>query len=217
MNPYPVTVSLHDKIIAFQILNAACVPTPATYIASHAEQLAPLLDDGPLVLKPHQGGGGYGVRLVRSPAELTTIPYDRHTPLFAQRYHAPQGHDRKVYVIGDRLFGVKKVFPRRTEEEKRGEPFDLTSELCEIARRCGQAFGIDLYGVDIIESGGKPYVVDMDGIPGYKGVPGAPQLLAGYLQRAAKRAADGERTLQPSFSPHHGAPVPAFRALGAGG
>src|SRR3989475_10381045 len=70
VNPYPVSAALHDKIITFRILQAAGVPIPVTYVASHAEELAPLLDAGPLVLKPHQGGGGHGVRIVRSATEL---------------------------------------------------------------------------------------------------------------------------------------------------
>src|SRR5207302_100331 len=84
---------------------------------------------------------------------------------------------------------VKKVFPIRTEQDRRGEPFTPRPELCEIARRCGRAFGIDLYSVDIIESEGKPYVVDMCSIPGCGGVPDASQLLASYLLTAAARAA----------------------------
>ena len=124
-------------------------------------------------------------------AELADVNCGRE-PVFAQRYHPNDGRDRKIYGIGGRLFGVKKIFPRRTEEEKHGEPFTLTPELCELAANCGSAFGIDLYGVDIIESEGTPYVVDMCSIPGFKGVPDAPQLLAQYFYAAAERAARGE-------------------------
>ncbi len=87
---------------------------------------------------------------------------------------------------------MKKVFPRRTEEDDYGEPFTLTPELRDIAVRCGQAFGIDLYGVDIIESEGKPYVVDMCSIPGFKGVPDAVPVLTRYFYEAAERGASGE-------------------------
>jgi ribosomal protein S6--L-glutamate ligase len=113
-------------------------------------------------------------------------------PVFAQRYLAHDGRDRKIYAIAGQLFGVKKIFPRSTEKEKYGEPFTLTPQLCDIAVRCGQAFGIDLYGVDIIESEGRPYVVDMCSIPGFKGVPDATRLLAEYFYRAAERARRGE-------------------------
>ncbi|OLC69830.1 MAG: hypothetical protein AUH78_22760 [Gemmatimonadetes bacterium 13_1_40CM_4_69_8] len=199
VNPYPVTAALRDKVISFRILQAAGIPTPATHVASHAGELGPLLDAGPLILKPHQGGGGYGVRIVHSAAELAAVPYDRHAPLFAQRYHPPQGRDRKIYVIGDQVFGVKKIFPRRTEAEKNGEPFTPGPELRAIALRCGQAFGIDLYGVDVVESKGEPYVVDMCSIPGFKGVPDAPRLLAEYFCRAAEYAARGDPP--PSAAP----------------
>jgi len=199
VNPYPVTLALRDKIVMFRILQTAGVRTPATYVTSHPDKLAPLLEAGPLIVKPYKGTDGHGIRVVRSAAELADVPHGkegkaRHgkEPVFAQRYHPPQGHDRKMYVIGGRIFGVKKVFPRRTEAEKHGEPFTPTPELCEIVVRCGQAFGIDLYGVDIIESDGSPYVVDMSSIPGFKGVPDAPLRLAKYLYTAAERAARGQ-------------------------
>src|SRR2546425_7123089 len=73
-----------------------------------------------------------------------------------------------------------------------------------ISLRCGRAFGIDLYGVDIIESEGMPYVVDMCSVPGFKGVPDAPRLLAQYFYAAAERAARGQ-------------PVPQTAALTAAG
>ena len=191
VNPYPVSAALTDKIVASRILQAAGVPTPATYVASHTDQLLPLLDSGPLIIKPYRGTGGHHIRIVRTTAELAEVNCGRE-PVFAQRYHANDGRDRKIYAVGGQLFGVKKVFPRRTEEEKQGEPFTLSPELREIALRCGEAFGIDLYGVDIIENGGMPYVVDMCSIPGFKGVPDAIRLLAQYFYAAAERAARGE-------------------------
>src|SRR5207302_563521 len=84
------------------------------------------------------------LRVVRSDGELAAVNHGCE-PLFAQRYHPGDGRDRKIYAIGGRLFGVKKVFPRSTEEEKHGEPFTLTPQLHDIAERCGRAFGIDLY------------------------------------------------------------------------
>jgi ribosomal protein S6--L-glutamate ligase len=194
VNPYPVTVALRDKIISCRILQSAGVPTPATYVVSHADRLAPLLDEGPLVVKPYQGACGFDVRVVRNLTDLADVRSGKD-PVLAQRYHAPEGRDRKIYSIGGRLFGVKKIFPALTEAEKHGEPFTPTPELCEIALRCGRAFGIDLYGVDIIESEGQPYVVDVSSIPGFKGVPDAPAHLAAYFHAAAERSAD-RRTLQ---------------------
>src|SRR5438552_10519297 len=128
VNPYPVSAALRDKIVATRTLQAAGVLTPATYAASHPAQLRPLLDSGPLVIKPYQGTGGHHVGIVRNDVELAAVNCGRE-PVFALRYHPNDGRDRKIYCIGGRLFGVKKVFPRRTEEEKQGEPFQLTPQL----------------------------------------------------------------------------------------
>lgn len=192
VNPYPVTVALRDKIVTTRILESAGVPTPAAYVAAHPHELAPFLNGGPLVVKPYQGSDGVGVHVVRNVAELASVR-DGRDPVFAQRYHQPEGRDRKIYVVGAGLFGVKKPFPAKTAADMRGEPFTPSPELCDIARRCGRAFGIDLYSVDIIESDGKSYVVDMCSIPGCGGVPDAPRLLASYLRTAAERAARGQR------------------------
>jgi ribosomal protein S6--L-glutamate ligase len=195
VNHYPVTNALRDKIVTARVLQAAGIPMPRTCVASHPDQLASMLDDGPIIVKPFTGGNGIHIQIIRSLAELLQV--DRHgEPVFAQRYHPHDGWDRKIYVIGGELFGVKRIFPRRTEADRYGEPFMLTPELRDIAVRCGQAFGIDLYGVDIIESEGQPYVVDMCSIPGFKGVPDAVPLLARYLYEAAERSVRGEPVLE---------------------
>jgi ribosomal protein S6--L-glutamate ligase len=186
LNPYPVSAMLRDKIATSYVLHAAGLPVPATFVASHPEQLRPALEEGPLVVKPHRGSRGEGVCIVRNAQELLALP-PITGPLFAQRYHPPDGRDRKLYVIGGELFGVKRVWPPRAYEDKLGEPFTPSAELTDIAQRCGAAFGIDLFGVDIVESEAKPYVVDMSSLPGFKGVPDAAQRLATYLYDAAER------------------------------
>lgn len=191
INPYPVAVACRDKVAATRLLQAAGAPTPETYVAAQVAEVSPLLDDGPLVVKPHRGTNGIGVHVVWDPDQL-----DDAAPhggvIFAQRYHKPDGRDRKIYVIGGQVFGVKRVWPARSYEEKLGEPFTITGELREIALGCGRAFGIELYGLDIIMSGGRPYVVDISSFPGFKGVPDAALRLADYIYAAAQRVLAGE-------------------------
>src|SRR6266516_4936230 len=203
VNPYPVTVALRDKVIAARILAAAGAPMPVTYVVSQPDLLTPLLDRGPLVVKPFDGTCGLGVRVVYTEAELLADarPAHKAPPILAQRYHPPQGRDLKIYVIGERLFGVRKVFPARTEAEKYGEPFTPTAEQADLARRSAGAFGIDLCGVDLIESEGRTYVVDIASIPGFKGVPDAPSLLASYFRAAAERAARRELSCETMVIP----------------
>src|SRR2546423_15584568 len=93
--------------------------------------------------------------------------------------------------MGGELFGVKRFGPPRPVADKLGEPFAVEPELAEIVQCCGDAFGIDLYGVDIVISEGRPYVVDASSFPGFKGVPDAGKRLACYLRAAAEHAAQG--------------------------
>jgi ribosomal protein S6--L-glutamate ligase len=188
LNPYPVAAACRDKVLATQLLRLAGVPLPDTYVAARPGQLEPLLEQGPLVVKPSRGSQGRGIRVVRTARQLARV--EAGAPLLAQRYKEPRGRDRKLYRIGDQVFGVKRAWPARTYEEKVGEPFALTEELREIVWRCGTALGIDLYGVDVIESD-RPYVVDMSSFPGFKGVPDAAALLTHYIYEAGGRALEG--------------------------
>jgi ribosomal protein S6--L-glutamate ligase len=156
--------------------------------------MAAVLDEGPLVIKPYRGSQGRGVRVIWDADELDALPAEEG-PVLAQRYHEPQGRDRKLYVIGGKVFGVKRVWPARTYAEKLGEPFTVGPELRDIALRCGAAFGIEVYGLDVIVSHDRLLVVDMSSFPGFKGVPDAPLRLADYIYAACQRVMRGESLL----------------------
>ncbi|HEX8036261.1 MAG TPA: hypothetical protein VF510_20555 [Ktedonobacterales bacterium] len=193
LNPYPIVAMLRNKVIVMRALQAAGVPVPETYMTTNAADLAPLLDAGPLIMKPYRGTRGRGVVVVRRPEELENQQDDDF--LLAQRYHepdGPDGYDYKVFRIGERIFGIRRRWPIRTYEDKLGYPFDPSPELRDIALRCGQAFGIDLYGLDVVMSQGSPYVVDLNKFGSYMGVPNGPRLLADYIYAAGKRAMQGE-------------------------
>jgi ribosomal protein S6--L-glutamate ligase len=154
-------------------------------VATQPQQLAEYLKDGPLVLKPYWGGSqGRGVQVISRAEELSEMAPEQGL-LFAQRYHRPDGRDHKLYSLGELIFGVWRVWPARTYEEKLGEPFTVSPEMGEIVRACGRAFGVDLFGLDVIFSDGRPYVVDINALPGFKGVPDAALHLANYIYAAA--------------------------------
>lgn len=184
INPYLTVVAMRDKIISTKMLQSADVPLPETWFASKPEQLAGLLKEGRIVVKPFWAASqGRGVQIVATEDELSTVASEDGV-IFAQRYYQPDGRDHKLYVIGDRVFGVRRVWPPRTLEDKLGEPFEVPDDMREIALGCGRAFGVGLYGVDLITSGGKPYVVDINTFPGFKGVPNAAELLAAFIEEA---------------------------------
>ncbi len=185
VNPYPVTALCRDKVATTQTLAAAGVPVPATYPVDRAADLLPLLKEGPLILKPSHGSQGRGVRTVHSEEDLRSALADSTEPLMAQRYHEPDGRDRKVYRIADEYFCVVRPWPPTSYADKLGELEPVDGRLRELAQLCGSALGIDLYGVDVIYSNGQPVVVDLSSFPGFKGVPDAARRLADYVYAAA--------------------------------
>ena len=67
-----------------------------------------------------------------------------------------------------------------------GVPCEVTPSVRDIALRCGRAFGLGLYGLDIIEGPDGPVVVDLNYSPGFRGVPDAAQLLTDLFLSALR-------------------------------
>jgi ribosomal protein S6--L-glutamate ligase len=194
LNPWPAAVMMKDKIAAIRRLMAAGVPVPETWVISSPQRLARLLEVGPLVIRPCRRSGGRAARIVWDTDELDDAGAG-DGPMIAQRYHRPEGAegiDRKIYCIGGQLFGVLRRWPARTFREKCGEPFTITRELRDIALGCAEAFGVELFGADVILSEGRFYLVDIHGFPGFKGVPDAALRLADYIYASARRAMAGD-------------------------
>ena len=120
--------------------------------------------------------------------------------MLVQQFIAGTGEDLKVYVVGEKVFAVRKPFSA-TSFGVPGVPCAVSSLVRDIALRCGRAFGLGLYGVDIIESAAGPVVVDLNYFPGYKGVPDAAALIAGYIEDYACG-----RTTLPDTLPALGSP-----------
>jgi ribosomal protein S6--L-glutamate ligase len=186
INDYFGTLQVRDKIVTSMRLLEAGLPTPEAYYASSPEQLSDVVKDYPVVVKPNSGRRGQQISVVRSLEGLEGLNLS-YGDIFAQQFVKGSGLDLKAYVIGDEVFGVARPFPVRTAEEKRGKPRAISTEVRDICLCCGELFGMELYGVDLIETEDGPYVIEVNCFPGYKGVPEADRLLAEYIfERAAK-------------------------------
>jgi len=59
--------------------------------------------------------------------------------------------------------------------------------MLKLARRVGQVFGLDLYGVDILETPQGLVLVDINDFPSFYGVPRKVASVAEYILHAAYR------------------------------
>ncbi len=184
MNSVSGTLRAKDKLLAAATLHHSGIPTPRSIAVARPEQLRSELLAGPLILKPPRGYHGAGIRIATGADDL---PDEAAYPdfVFAQAYMANARKDLKIFVIGEEVFGVRKKFAADSFLNA-GVPACLSEELQTLARRCGQAFGLELYGLDIVEDRSGFYVVDVNYFPGYRGVPDASRHLTDYIMRTVK-------------------------------
>lgn len=192
INRKAAIAAVYNKADMSVELAAGNIPTPRTFFGS-IESLAKQIpvDLYPVILKPIFGDNCRGLVVVGSPEEMTGIEWNEPVAL-AQNYMATDGYDLKLYGIGDQVWAVCKPSPfnKRSEADSAGSKaglLPLTPELEELGRRCGKIFGLELYGVDCIETDDGPLVIEINDFPNYTGVPEADERLADYVIRRAKR------------------------------
>ena len=187
VNSRTATERVRNKAEMAIALADAGIPAPATLVGSPAALAAELAEDEyPVVVKPVFGDNGRGLRLVAGRRELRGLRWPEPVAL-AQRFIASDGRDLKLYVIGTRVFAVRKPSSFRPGPEHaagaRGGavPVPVTLALRELALRCGRVFGLELFGVDCIEGPGGPWVIEVNEFPNYTGVARADERLAEHV------------------------------------
>lgn len=185
-NPLRACTTAQDKVLANQRLAAAGVAVPETWVTGTPSAALPLLDDGPVVVKPVRGHRGADVHVVATPEELAGVPASAG-PVVVQRHVAGPGHDLKVYVAGERIWAVRKKFDRASFARP-GRPVPVTRAVHEMAGRICEVSGLGLFGFDVIEGPDGPVVVDLNYFPGYKGCEGVAGPMTDYLHRIATGA-----------------------------
>jgi ribosomal protein S6--L-glutamate ligase len=170
---------LRNRFLIQQTLIAAGVPAPRAYMAAATLELGPILRDrGPLIIKPHDVSACQAAIVVRKESDL---PRAMPGPIFAQELVPHGTAGIKLFGIGSYVFAVRRRFQARTILDKLGYFFTPSPEMMVIAARCREAFGLQLYGIDLIEGPDGLVVVDVNSTPGYKGVSGAAELIADLI------------------------------------
>lgn len=182
--------AVHNKAQMSIALAGSGLPIPETYFAT-VEQLAKEIpaENYPIILKPIFGDNSRGLLVINSPAEMAATDWPEPVAL-AQRYFKTDGYDLKLYGIGDQIWAVRKVSPfnATSEMDKAKEGLaEITPGLTELGRRCGQLFGLDLFGVDCIETEAGVLIIEINDYPNYTNVPAANERLAEYVVRQTEK------------------------------
>jgi len=180
LNSYSACVDTNNKIRAAARLSAAGVPVPRSWVTGDLAHILEVTETTNLLLKPNFGRNGDGICIVRDRAELNTMQIS--DGMLVQELIFPVEEEFKLYVIGERLFAIRK----HAETHFR-EPVNVGSALEEIALRCGQGLGLEIYGVDVVINANGPFVVDVNYFPSFKGVARAAGPLTDHIREFAKK------------------------------
>ncbi|MFE3184089.1 RimK family alpha-L-glutamate ligase [Streptomyces violascens] len=192
INSAEATTLCQDRTAMAEQARDAGLPFSATRTFGSLAELA--ADTGParpLVVKSRHSRRHDLVARVDSPdrlAELAGAWADE--PVVAQEFAENSGYDHKLWVIDGTVFAAL----RRSElaPEGRGPTVplalgELPSGWAELVVEVGAVFGLDVYGVDVIDTGGgTPLIVDINAFPGIRGQAGAPEALAALALRRAR-------------------------------
>jgi glutathione synthase/RimK-type ligase-like ATP-grasp enzyme len=183
VNRWEAIQAVRDKPSAALVLAQAGVPTPRTFLTDRPASLADLPATAwPLLLKPPYGDNGHGIVRVDSPCDLERLPWSEGMVL-AQHYVDVAGVDVKLYGAGDEVWAVKRPSPLLAPQKwNEPAPLPVTGELRMLALACREAFGLELYGVDVLPSPDGPLVVDVNDFPNYTGIAEAPEVVADLVE-----------------------------------
>lgn len=181
-----------DKTYMFTRLHAAGIPTPPAGIeAVESIRQATPRTAFALALNPAHGGLGIGVVNMRRGFDVAAEGERR---IVAQPLLPNRGVAVKLYVVGKRVWAIRNS-SRLRGAAAADSLVTLPFAWRDLARRCGKVFGLQLFCVDCIESGGALQVIGIEDFPDYSGIPESDSLLAAHaiqhaqIRRDARRAA----------------------------
>ena len=184
---------VRDKAVAAAVAQAHGLPFPRTWFISDLRLLEQIpVEDYPLVVKPSNGSACRSVHLLHSPADLRALQdaADAEDRFYlAQQYMANPGHDVKLYNTGREIYATVRRSPLHPDEPVSERLVPLTPELRRIAEQVGRVFGLDIYGVDVVESAEGWTILDVNDFPSFGLVPGAVRSIARAVLEIAARAA----------------------------
>jgi ribosomal protein S6--L-glutamate ligase len=169
-----------DKFLASALLARAGVPTPQTIACERPDDALAAFDElgGDVIVKPLFGAMGAGMTRV----DDADVAYRVFHALAVERavYYLQQalphdGRDLRAFVVAGRvLAAIERVGSGWRANLARGARARATALSAEQERLClaaAEALGVEYAGVDVLRAAdGRDYVLELNGIPGWRGL-----------------------------------------------
>jgi len=113
--------------------------------------------------------------------------------VYIQKFIECDGIDRKIYVIGDKMFGIKRenpiyIYLRENPDSIdvdtiSREEFEVSGVMKDLAKILSRKLNLKIFGFDLIKSvkDNKYYLIDLNDFPGLRGITDIDEILADFI------------------------------------
>ena len=184
-NSVPISRS-RDKLRALQLLSRFGIDVPRTAMCRYREEVRQAVEQVgglPCIIKLLQGTQGVGVLIANTEAEvegmLDTLWHLGQEILLQEFITESSGKDVRALVMGDRVVASMRrtaksgEFRSNIHRGGRGKPVDISADYAEAAVKAARVIGLEVAGVDLLESNEGPKVMEVNSSPGFEGLEAA--------------------------------------------
>tara|TARA_R110001592_G_scaffold175466_5_gene414739 strand:- start:66167 stop:67378 length:1212 start_codon:yes stop_codon:yes gene_type:complete len=172
-----------DKLRSLQILSRHHIGIPQTTFVRDKRDVLPAIQrvgGAPVIIKLIEGTQGIGVLLAESVTAAESIiellQSQKQNVLIQKFVAESKGKDIRAFVVGDRVVAAMRRVAQgqefRSNVHRGGiaEAVDLPPEYIETAVRATQIMGLQVAGVDMLESKSGPQIMEVNSSPGLEGI-----------------------------------------------
>jgi ribosomal protein S6--L-glutamate ligase len=175
-------VRSRDKLRSLQLLSKAGVGIPKTVFSRSTAAVDDLIEQigVPMILKVARGSQGNGVVLAETRKAAKSVIqafYVEGVSILLQEFiEEAGGADIRAFVVGNKVVASYKRqsldddFRSNIHQGGTGTPVKLTDEEKRTALRAAKALGLQICGVDLIQSKRGPLVLEVNSSPGLEGI-----------------------------------------------
>lgn len=184
-----------DKLRSLQIFSRHDIGIPKTVFANHTKNIDALLEQVggvPCVIKLLEGTQGIGVVLAETDKVAKSIIeafYGLNASFLIQEFiKEAGGADLRCFVVNGRVVGAMKrqgkegEFRSNLHRGGSAQVIKITRDERRAALLAAKAMGLNVAGVDLLQSSRGPLILEVNSSPGLQGIEGATQVdIAGKI------------------------------------
>jgi ribosomal protein S6--L-glutamate ligase len=184
LNEYHAVLRAKSKLKTLQILSHYDIPVVKTMVINDPKYLkkaVKFIGDFPIIMKTIYGSYGAGVaiaeteRSVKSTYGLLAGSLSGNNAILLQEYIAEaEGKDIRIFVVGGQMIAAMERnaedgdFRSNVGQGGTGGPYTPTEEEIHMAIKATKAIGLEVAGVDIIQTKHGPAIMEVNANPGFE-------------------------------------------------